>query len=74
LPSTEHASEDAHHAADRTTKDAAHRSGRLVAGLGSLLDTLNQTLRVCARGGAKKRQESCPNRATQSQLRGHGWC
>src|SRR5665213_2112112 len=68
----EHAGEDADHTADRAAEHAADRSRRLVAGLRALLDAFNQSLRLCAR--ANKRQDNCPNRETQSELRQRGWC
>src|SRR6202035_3285270 len=63
---TEHAVKHAKHPADRT--------GRLVARLGSLLNSLDQPLRVQGLRNAKKHDNDSPKHKAQSRSRGSGGC
>jgi hypothetical protein len=70
----EHAVKHADHPADRTSQHPANRTGCLVARLGSLLNSLDQTLRVGSLGNAKKHDNDGPNHKAQIRLCGSGGC
>src|SRR5260370_14799919 len=69
FPDTKHAGKYTDYPADRAPQHATDRSGRLVAPLGSLLDALNQPLRIYRLRRAEKHDDDCPKRETQFQLR-----
>jgi hypothetical protein len=72
FPDAKHPGEYADYPADRASQHTADRSGRLIARLRSLLNALDQPLRVYVRSRVKKGQDNCPNRETQSELRTRG--
>jgi hypothetical protein len=69
VSNAKHAGEHADDTADGASQHPADRPGRLVALLGSLLNALNQPLRIGSRNRVEKRRDEYPKRETQSWLR-----
>jgi hypothetical protein len=74
VSNAKHAREYADDTADCATQYATDRPGRLVALLGSLLNALNQPLRIHRRRRVEKHRDKYPKRETQSWLRKRGRC
>jgi hypothetical protein len=74
FPDTEHAGKHADHTADSASEYTTDRSGGFVALFGSLLNALNQPLRMDRGGRAQNCYDNCPERETQSSLRASCRC
>jgi hypothetical protein len=65
----EHPGDYTNHPTDRPAQNASDRSGGLVAFRGSLLNALNQPLRIRSRRPAEKQGDNGSKRKTQSHAR-----
>jgi hypothetical protein len=74
VPDAKHACKHPDHSADCAAQHATHRPSRLVTGFRSLLDTLDQPLRICGKRRVEKHDDNCPKRDAQSQPGTHWRC
>jgi hypothetical protein len=67
VPDAKHACKHPDHSADCAAQHTAYRPSRIIAGFRSLLDTLDQPLRICGKRRVEKHDDNCANRDAQSQ-------